>query len=54
MNLGIKTKCESCGATVLGVTDSLQKIGGKILVFVVCHQIEERQYGNVPRLRAGD
>ena len=31
MNMGIKTKCESCGATVIGVTDSLQKISARYL-----------------------
>jgi predicted amidophosphoribosyltransferase len=31
MNLGIKTQCESCGAVVLGITDSLQKIDGRYL-----------------------
>ena len=31
MNLGIKTQCESCGEVVLGITDTLHKVGGRYL-----------------------
>lgn len=46
--MGLRTKCDRCGTSVLGVSDSLQRVDGEYLCIACRHDV--RQAGATRRL----